>query len=107
MDDNERAMLERELEEYVDEWATSYRNESAPADLDDQDVKEELQAFRSGLDGYTFGLLRGWRLQRQDGNTDDPEMLLSGADRDQLTDLIESKMHTYMKSISENYDRAE
>ena len=104
MNDNEQEMLDRELEEYVDEWATSYRNESVPAELDEQDLKEELQAVRSGIEGYTIGLLRGWRLQKDDGDADRSEELLSRDDHSQLNDLIESKMRTYMKSIPENHD---
>ena len=104
MNERERELLQVELDEYVDDWAISYREEFAPEELDEQTVKEELQTFRSGLEGYTYGMLRGWRYHQIDAGTTDfnhSEVSLDNEDRDQIDELIERKMHVYMESLEE------
>jgi hypothetical protein len=104
MNEREQELLQRELDEYVDDWATSYREELAPQELDEQTVKEELQIFRSGLEGYTYGVLRGWRYHQMDGEDTDfthSEVSLDKEDRGQIDELIERKMVVYMESLQE------
>jgi hypothetical protein len=104
MNERERKLLQIELDEYVDDWATSYREEFVPKELDEQTIKEELQIFRSGLEGYTYGVLRGWRYHQMDTEDTDfshSEVSLDKEDRDQLDELIERKMLVYMESLEE------
>lgn len=105
MNEQERELLQKELEEYVDEWATSYRDKFGPEELPDkQTLKEELQIFRSALEGYAYGILRGWRLHQvktKNESFNHSETLLDTQDYDQLDDLIESKMRVYLDSLKE------